>query len=157
MAIDSHMHANGLVVKNLSSVITSINNDNTLKAVINVGLNIATSRGSIEIARNNQKFYSAIGIHPLYIKGETPRHLYSFASEDKVIAIGEIGIDKIAPNLNEQIQYLTQQIEIANELELPVIIHANNANHLVIEIFEKLVKPRYGCVFHCFQPDFEAL
>lgn len=46
---------------------------------------------------------------------------------------------------------------IANELHLPVIIHSNNSNKLVIEIFEKYVKPKYGCVFHCFQPDIDEL
>ena len=46
---------------------------------------------------------------------------------------------------------------IANELHLLVIIHSNNSNKLVIEIFEKYVKPKYGCVFHCFQPDMDDL
>lgn len=38
-----------------------------------------------------------------------------------------------------------------------MIIHANNTNKLIIEIFRKYVKPKYGCVFHCFQPDIEDL
>ena len=46
---------------------------------------------------------------------------------------------------------------IANELHLPVIIHSNNSNKLVVEIFERYVKPQYGCVFHCFQPDVDIL
>lgn len=46
---------------------------------------------------------------------------------------------------------------IANELHLPVIIHANNTNKLIIEIFKKYVKPKYGCAFHCFQPDIDDL
>lgn len=50
-----------------------------------------------------------------------------------------------------------KQIIIANELHLPVVIHSNNMNKLVIEIFEKYVKPKYGCVFHCFQPDIDDL
>ena len=54
-------------------------------------------------------------------------------------------------------RYLIKQIIIANELHLPVVIHANNTNKLIIEIFKKYVKPKYGCVFHCFQPDIEDL
>ena len=46
---------------------------------------------------------------------------------------------------------------MANELQLPVIIHSNNMNKEIINIFEKYIKPEYGCVFHCFQPDFETL
>ena len=40
---------------------------------------------------------------------------------------------------------------------MPVVIHANNTNKLIIEIFKKYVKPKYGCVFHCFQPDIDDL
>ena len=48
-------------------------------------------------------------------------------------------------------------VSIANSLNLPVIIHANNSNKLVIEIFERYIKPKEGCVFHCFQPDMDDL
>lgn len=40
---------------------------------------------------------------------------------------------------------------------MPVIIHSNNSNKQIIEIFERCVKPKYGCVFHCFQPDLDIL
>lgn len=66
-------------------------------------------------------------------------------------------MDTSHDNLYEQKKYLLKQIIIANELKLPVIIHASNTNSLVIEIFEKYVKPKYGCVFHCFQPDLNIL
>lgn len=79
------------------------------------------------------------------------------ADNDKVIAIGEIGLDDSKDNFNEQKKYLIRQVIIANELHLPVIIHSNNSNKLVIEIFEKCVKQKYGCVFHCFQPDMDTL
>lgn len=66
-------------------------------------------------------------------------------------------MDTSHDNLYEQKKYLLKQIIIANELKLPVIIHASKTNSLVIEIFEKYVKPKYGCVFHCFQPDLNIL
>ena len=79
------------------------------------------------------------------------------ADNPKVVAIGEIGLDSTNNNFEEQRRYLIKQILIANELHLPVIIHSNNSNKLIIDIFEKYVKPKYGCVFHCFQPDLEDL
>ena len=137
MAIDSHMHANNLVVSDLSKVISHINDNPNIESVINVGLNIETSKQSIDISRNNKKFYSAIGIHPLYIGDQDIKSLYTLAQEDKVVAIGEIGIDTInEESITEQKKYLIQQIRIANELGLPVIIHANNANKQIIKIFE---------------------
>lgn len=156
MAIDSHMHINSLVLEEPYKYIEDINDNPNIESVINVGLNIGTSNESVLISKKNAKFYSAIGIHPLYTQSQEVKSLYKLM-DDKVIAIGEIGLDSTKNNFDEQRKYLIAQIMIANELHLPVIIHSNNTNKLVIKIFEKYVKPQYGCVFHCFQPDLEDL
>lgn len=157
MAIDSHMHINSLVIDNSPTSIKHINDNDKIERAINVGLNESSSKESLEISLSNPKFYSSIGVHPLYIEGENLDFLYSLGHHEKVVAIGEIGLDTLKPNLEEQKRYLIAQILIANELHLPVIIHSNNSNNAVIEIFEKYAKPKYGCVFHCFQPDIEVL
>lgn len=157
MAIDSHMHINSIVLKDEQEYIEAINENHDIKSVINVGLNIESSKESIIISRDNIKFYSTIGIHPLYTNSQDIDSLYILANNDKVIAIGEIGLDSSKNNFYEQREHLIKQIMIANELHLPVIIHSNNSNNLVIEIFEKYAKPKYGCVFHCFQPDIDDL
>lgn len=157
MAIDSHMHINSIVSKNIEKEILDINNNSTLKNVINVSLNSETAKESIIISNSNAKFYSAIGIHPLYVENQSIDDLYDIALNEKVVAIGEIGLDTTKDNIELQKKYLIEQISIANSLNLPVIIHANNSNKLVIEIFERYIKPREGCVFHCFQPDIDDL
>lgn len=157
MAIDSHMHINSIVLKDKQEYIEDINKNHSIKSVINVGLNIESSKESILISGENSKFYAAIGIHPLYTPSQDVDFLYTLADNDRVIAIGEIGLDSSKNNFYEQKKYLIKQIMIANELQLPVIIHSNNSNKLVIEIFKKYVKPQYGCVFHCFQPDLDDL
>lgn len=157
MAIDSHMHINSIVSKNIEKEILDINNNSNLKNVINVSLNSETAKESIIISNSNAKFYSAIGIHPLYVENQSIDDLYDIALNEKVVAIGEIGLDTTKDNIELQKKYLIEQITIANSLNLPVIIHANNSNKLVIEIFERYIKPREGCVFHCFQPDIDDL
>lgn len=157
MAIDSHMHINSIVSKNIEKEILDINNNSTLKNVINVSLNSETAKESIIISNSNAKFYSAIGIHPLYVENQSIDDLYDIALNEKVVAIGEIGLDTTKDNIELQKKYLIEQISIANSLNLPVIIHANNSNKLVIEIFERYIKPKEGCVFHCFQPDIDDL
>ena len=157
MAIDSHMHINSIVLKDTSQYINEINNNKNIESVINVGLNIDTSNESLIISNENPKFYSTIGIHPLYTEHQDIESLYKLAPHDKVIAIGEIGLDLSKNNYEEQKRYFIKQIILANELHLPVVIHANNANQLVIEIFNKYIKPKYGCVFHCFQPDIDTV
>lgn len=157
MAIDSHMHINSIVSKNIEKEILDINNNSNLKNVINVSLNSETAKESIIISNSNAKFYSAIGIHPLYVENQSIDDLYDIALNEKVVAIGEIGLDTTKDNIELQKKYLIEQISIANALNLPVIIHANNSNKLVIEIFERYIKPKEGCVFHCFQPDIDDL
>lgn len=157
MAIDSHMHINSVLLKNKQEYIEEINKNQSIKSAINVGINIESSKESVLLSIDNSKFYSTIGIHPLYINSQDIDSLYKLADNDNVVAIGEIGLDSLKDNFNEQKKYLIKQIMIANELHLPVIIHSNNSNKLVIEIFEKYVKPKYGCVFHCFQPDIDDL
>ena len=157
MAIDSHMHINSIVSKNIEKEILDINNNSNLKNVINVSLNSETAKESIIISNTNAKFYSAVGIHPLYIENQSINDLYDIALNEKVVAIGEIGLDTTKDNIELQKKYLIEQISIANSLNLPVIIHANNSNKLVIEIFERYITPKEGCVFHCFQPDIDDL
>lgn len=156
MAIDSHMHVNSQIIYNIDDAINKINVNANVESVINVGLNIKTSRECIEISKKENKFYSSIGIHPLYIKNENYNDLYKMI-DDKVVAIGEMGLDLTGDNYYLQKEYLIKQIHIANELKLPVIIHSNNSNYEIIDVFEHFVKPKYGCVFHCFQPNIDVL
>lgn len=157
MAIDTHMHINKLVTSKINDDITDINNCDFLSHVINVGLNLETSKEVISQASKNTKFYAAVGIHPLHISNEEIEELTSLLTNDQVVALGEIGLDTLKDNLTEQQDYLIQQIDLANNYHLPVIIHANNSNYQILEVFDNIIRPKYGCVFHCFQPDLEIL
>lgn len=157
MSIDSHMHINGNIYEDCDKYISLINNDTKLEGVINVGLDFNTSKQSIRIAHINPKFYSSVGIHPLYIRSQVMDDLYLLADDSKVVAIGEIGMDVSKFNFEEQREYLINQIIIANDMHLPIIIHSSNCNKQIVDIFESVVKPKYGCVFHCFQPDIDTL
>ena len=125
MFIDSHMHINSKVIDDIENSINKINNNENIESVINVGLDIETSKECTKISNRENKFYSSIGIHPLYIENENFNELYSLVN-DKVIAIGEIGLDSSKSNHYKQRQYFIRQIFIANELKLPVIIHTDN-------------------------------
>lgn len=155
MVIDSHMHINSKVIDDVQNSINKINNNKNIESVINVGLSIETSKECVEISNIENKFYSSIGIHPLYIENENFNELYNLINK-KTVAIGEIGLDSSKSNHYKQREYFIRQIFIANELKLPVIIHTDN-NSEIINIFKKGIKPRYGCVFHCFKPDLETL
>ena len=101
MAIDSHMHINSLVLNNRQKYINEIIYNPNIESVINIGLNIETSKECLELNKNS-KFFSSVGIHPLYIEFQDINKLYELATNDKVVAIGEIGLDTIKNNLEEQ-------------------------------------------------------
>ena len=88
MTLDSHMNINGLVLENYQKYIDDINRNCSIESVINVGLNIETSADSVLISKENQKFYSTIGIHPLYTDLQNENDLYKLAENDKSNWIG---------------------------------------------------------------------
>lgn len=154
------MHINSEL--NNKDEIIHINKNSNIESVINVGIDTTTSKDVIDIANKNEKFYASVGIHPLRAENSRVNSIFELATSHKVVAVGEIGLDCGENGYDSNLVYEKQkeifikQIYIANELKRPVIIHSNNTNKIILEIF-RTVRPKYGCVFHCFQPNIEDL
>jgi len=161
--IDTHAHYNSVTMSDLQEKLKIANNNDDVSKIINIGLDYKTSEETIKISLEHPKFYSILGVHPLYDGNiEELEALYYKYSNKKIVGIGETGIDT-SGDINVQIAQFIKSIKLANKLELPLIIHAGTtkdskiyANRLCIEIIKKY-KPMYGFVFHCFQPDLEIL
>ena len=101
--------------------------------VVNPGCTVASSRTAVELARRFPHVYAAVGIHPENCGDFRPEDLdaiRALAREDKVVAIGEIGLDYYWPENPPrplQQQVLRSQLALARELSLPVIIHDRDA------------------------------
>lgn len=161
--IDTHAHYNSKIMCDLKDKIKIANNNEDVCKIVNVGLDNQTSEESVELSLKYSKFYSAIGVHPLY-DGDVEKieELYYRYDNSKIVAIGETGIDTSGDVL-EQTEKFLDSIALANKLKLPIIIHANTtkgadvyANKLCLEIIKKY-KPLYGFIFHFFQPDLDIL
>jgi len=161
--IDTHAHYNSMIMNNLKDEILIANNNKDVCKIINIGLDNKTSEEAIKISLNNPKFYSTLGVHPLYDGNICElENLYNNYDNKKIVAVGETGIDTNG-NVDIQIKKFLESIKLANKLELPLIIHANTsknsnvyANKLCIEIIKKY-RPLYGFIFHFFQPDLNIL
>lgn len=92
MIIDSHCHINSKVIGNLDKSINEINNNKLLESVVNIGLDIETSRECIKISDTQNKFFNSVGIHPLYVENQDSEELFKLVNK-KTVAIGEIGLD----------------------------------------------------------------
>ena len=124
---------------------------------INMGCDIESSQKAIEIANTHDFIYAAVGLHPEEIpQSEEEMWKTIFQIKDlavqnkKVVAIGEIGLDYYWNKENKELQKqaFIKQIELANELKLPVSIHTRDAIDDMIAIIRKY-KINCGGVLHC--------
>ena len=101
--------------------------------ILNPGISLESSLKAVNLASRYEVVYAAIGIHPnnaLSWTEDTATQLEVLAQKDKVIAIGEIGLDyfhQTAPR-EKQIRILEEQLSLASKINLPVIIHTRNKN-----------------------------
>ena len=137
-------------------VIEKIFNSGVTKCV-NMGCDIESSQKAIEIANNNDFIYAAVGLHPEEIPQsedelwKTILQIKDLAVQNKkVVAIGEIGLDYYWNKENKELQKqaFIKQIELANELKLPVSIHTRDAIDDMISIIRNY-KIENGGVLHC--------
>lgn len=124
---------------------------------INMGCDIESSKKAIEIANTHDFIYVAVGLHPEEIPQseeemwKTILQIKDLAIQNKkVVAIGEIGLDYYwnKENIEMQKQAFIKQIELANELKLPVSIHTRDAIDDMISIIRKYKIENSG-VLHC--------
>ncbi|HPN96634.1 MAG TPA: TatD family hydrolase [Candidatus Moranbacteria bacterium] len=172
MLIDTHAHLNFSAFKDDHEEVIKRCSD-TKVGVINVGSEYKTSKRAVEMAEKYDGLWAVVGLHPIHLgsqdfkdkeegidiksaveKFEAEKYR-ELAKNKKVVAIGEMGLDFFHndQNKNEQAETFKEGIDLAVELDLPVMIHCRKANNEVIEILEEK-KKEYGeklrGVVHCF-------
>ena len=122
--------------------------------ILNPGCDVESSRKAVQYAAAYPHVYAAVGIHPENCGGCTADDLAAvrqLAQQPKTVAIGEIGLDYYwaeNPPRDFQQQVLRQQLALAQELALPVIIHDREAHADTLAIVREF--PGVTGVFHCF-------
>jgi len=129
---------------------------NGVKYIINAGAGIESSKAALGIANAYENIYCTIGIHPEFVdKGEnleTLKQLYVDNKKDKILAIGEIGLDYHYTKefKEEQKKLFKEQLEFAYEVGLPVQIHSRDASVDTVEVLESTDRKPQKIMFHCF-------
>lgn len=98
------------------------------------------------------RVYGAFGLHPCYVQEHEPAHLHQLPERlqaEWVVAVGEIGLDGTQPDMPKQIRFLTAQLALANDAQLPVILHQRQAHNELIRAL-KHTPPIHGGVVHAF-------
>ena len=155
---DSHAHYNDEKFENEIEIVEKIYKAGITK-LITAGYSLETTKKAIEIANNYDFIYATAGISPNDIDDLEEKHfeeIRKLAQNSKVVAIGEIGLDYYwnKENKEKQKHAFIEQIKIANELDLPIVIHTREAVQDTTEIL-KTNKTRG--VFHCCPLNIELI
>ena len=155
MLIDSHAHLDDRRFDRDRDMIIKKLQDNGIELVINIGADLKTSIASVALAEKHDNIYAVVGVHPHSAKEideSTIEILRSFAAREKVLAIGEIGLDfyrDLSPR-DLQRKWFKEQIKLAKQVDLPVVIHSRDADQ---EVFDTLKEAQDGSlrgVMHCY-------
>ena len=125
--------------------------------VMNVGADMQSSRNSVEFSEKYPHFYAAVGVHPSEVGELTETDIQELKSmvqnNPKVRAIGEIGLDyhfDDDPPRDIQKKWFIRQLELAQELTMPIVIHSRDAASDTMEILKRMDGGRNGGVIHCY-------
>lgn len=135
---------------------------NDIDTIINVGASFAGCEQSVALADSHEKIYAAVGIHPEDVEELTEARmawLKKTASEnEKVLAIGEIGLDYHYPEPAKEIQQLwfRRQLRLAADIKKPVIIHSREACQDTLACMRAEHAEQIGGVIHCYSYSKEA-
>ena len=151
--IDTHAHL--LSFKDVDDIVSSMSDDE-LEYIVNIGTTVKDSKKGIRLAEKYERVYTTVGIYPefsLDVKEDDLKIIEELARHEKVVAIGEIGLDYHRPEHDKKSQkeLFVRQLEIADRLGIPFCIHCRNAADDVYEILlEHKHLINHGGLMHCY-------
>jgi TatD DNase family protein len=157
MAIDTHAHLEMAAFDGDREAVLERAAAAGLTAIVTVGTTLPDCEKAVALARRYPPVYAAVGIHPHEVKeidSATYDALRLLGREKKVVAIGEIGLDffyDLSPR-EVQLRRFAEQLDLAEELDLPVIIHDRDAHAETLGILRPW-KGRLRGALHCFSGD----
>lgn len=156
--IDSHAHLDDeRFDEDREKVLERIKNK--MDFVVNIGCNLESSQTSVDFSKKYDFIYAVIGVHPIYAKEyneELEKKLEELSKNNKVLAIGEIGLDyhwMETPKEHQQ-EIFRKQLELARRLNKPVVIHTREAMEDTIKILNEY-KDVTG-ILHCYPGSVET-
>ena len=156
MLVDSHCHLDFRTLYNdLSGVLRRAKSEGVDK-MLTIGTNYREISETISLSERFEEIFFATGVHPNQPSDDLKFNsddLLSICGHKKMIGVGETGLDfhYSQDSKKDQIKSLIQHIEVAKEADLPVIIHARNADKEIGKILsEQYHKSSFQCVMHCF-------
>ena len=125
--------------------------------IVNVGASMDSSKTSVELALKYPEIYAAVGVHPEDCESLTEEDIqilknYALDKGNKVVAVGEIGLDYYwdEPQRDIQKKWFVRQLQLSKEVNLPIIVHSREAAKDTLDIIKEEHNGSTGGVIHCF-------
>lgn len=160
MLFDSHAHYDDEAFdKDREEVLKAVH-ESGIQYIVNAGSNIKWSRLSVELAREYDFIYGAVGIHPENAEefdADSIGIIEELSRESKVVAIGEIGLDYYNGCDDRELQkkVFEEQLALAVRCNLPVIVHDREAHGDTFDLIKKYSKQGLRGVLHCYSGSLE--
>lgn len=154
MIFDTHAHYDdGQFDEDREELLASMA-ENGVGIIVNVSASYASCERVTDMVRDYPFLYAAVGVHPDEVgdlNEESFARMKALFTREKVVAVGEIGLDYYWEKESHEIQkkWFIRQLELAGELGLPVVIHSREAAADTMEIMKRYAKGLKG-VIHCY-------
>ncbi|MEG0774140.1 TatD family hydrolase [Clostridium sp.] len=159
MIFDSHAHYDDSQFDEDREVVLKTIKEKGVIGVLNCGSDLKSLKATVEMVEQYEFIYGALGIHPEYanfIDEDLLERLKELCKNPKIVAIGEIGLDyywEENPSRDIQKEAFRKQMQLARELNLPVVIHDREAHQDTLEIMKEFGDVKG--VVHCFSGSVE--
>jgi TatD DNase family protein len=158
MLIDTHAHLETEEFDKDRDLVLQRAVNEGLTHIITVGTDLESSEKAVKLAEQYEIVHAAVGCHPHNAHSCGRRildRMAEVASDKKVVAWGEIGLDYYRKHSDpeQQLKIFRRQLEIARDLELPVIIHDRDAHEDIFKSLKAVGKNKNRGVIHCFSGD----
>lgn len=155
MIFESHAHYDDEVFDEDRQELLSSLQGQGIGTVLNIGASLAGCRATVELTQKYPFIYGAVGIHPGEVEElneENFAELKEWCALDKIVAVGETGLDYHWPEPGSDLQkeWFERQLVLARQVNLPVIIHSREAAKDTLEIMQAHHAGEIGGVVHCF-------
>lgn len=155
MIFESHAHYDDEAFDQDREELLQNMQNNGIGYVLNIGASIASTKATVALTKRYPFVYGAVGVHPSEVANldeESFQWLKAQCGEDKIVAVGEIGLDYYWPEPAHDLQkqWFERQLELAGEEKLPVVIHSRDAAKDTLDILKAWSNKGQGGVIHCY-------
>jgi TatD DNase family protein len=161
--VDSHCHLDLLDYDKLETNVNDIvsnASENDIAYMLCVCIDWEQFPSMLDLTRNFNNVFASVGVHPNHHEGHEPSvdELVKEAADDKIIAIGETGLDyfRSEGDLEWQRDRFRRHISAAKQSDKPLIIHSREAREDTLKILQEENAAEIGGVMHCFAEDWET-